>query len=138
MEPDNVKKSSKYVESLVTGQYYKVSNAFDPTELGAGDGGQDLDGDGIVSTIEKIDAAMKEQQKIWVNGLNNGFNFSLGTLSGFSLLEMFFLAVNTDKEKFFYSYAGFSNFTTMIQVTLVNITLVLGLTLSLIYGQRAT
>ena len=49
------------MESLVTGQYYKVSNSFDPSELGPGDGSKDLDGDGIISTVEKIDTAMKEQ-----------------------------------------------------------------------------
>ena len=104
MEPDNVKKSSKYVESLVTGKYFKVSNAFDPTEISPSEGGVDVDGDGIVSTIEKIDTEMKERQKIWVNFINNGFNFVLGLLSGLSLLEAFFLALTSDQKSFLESY----------------------------------
>lgn len=134
MEPDNVKKSSKYVESLVTGKYFKVSNAFDPTEISPSEGGVDLDGDGIVSTIEKIDTEMKERQKIWVNFINNGSNFVLGLLSGLSLLEAFFLALTSDQKSFLESYKTFANLTTMIQITLVNIAFIFGLTLTLIYG----
>lgn len=129
-----IDKKTKYVESLVTGQYYKVSPSFNPEDLGAGELGLDLDGDGIISTTERIDAEMKNQQKLWVNILNNGFNFTLGLLSGLSLLEVFFLAFKPDNATFISSYKNFANLACIINNVLTNMAFIFGLSLSMIYN----
>lgn len=116
LAPEKIKKhgqTTKFVESLVTGKYIKVSDKFDPMDL-APDAALDADGDGIISTTERIDAAMKEDQKIWVNIINNMFNFTLGLLSGLSLLEVFFIAFIADKNTFIASYRNFANLSCII------------------------
>jgi len=63
MKPNKVKKTNRYIESLVSGQFQKVRNDFDPNAISEFEAAKmkDKNNDGIVSTQEIIDAEMKEQ-----------------------------------------------------------------------------
>jgi len=63
MKPNKVKKTNRYIESLVSGEFQKVSINFDPNAISDAELSKmkDKNNDGIVSTQEIIDAEMKEQ-----------------------------------------------------------------------------
>jgi len=53
MKPNKVKKTNRYIESLVSGQFQKVRNDFDPNAISADELAKmmkDKNNDGIVST----------------------------------------------------------------------------------------
>jgi len=52
MKPNKVKKTNRYIESLVSGQFQKVRNDFDPNAISEFEAAKmkDKNNDGIVST----------------------------------------------------------------------------------------
>lgn len=135
LEKVDKKNRHKYVESLVTGKFQKVSSSFDPFDIGD-NMGMDADGDGIISTMEKMEFEMKEAQKQWFNLLNNCFNLMLGLLAGLSLLEGIFITFIDKKETFIASYTHFANLACFVDVFLVNLSFIFGLALCFIFSHK--
>ena len=90
MNPESV---HRFVESLVTGRFYPVKAGYDPNESPDTDKLKlvDKDGSGIVSTQEINDFEMKEQQRLWVNRINNFFTMTLGLMGGMAVMQLLYL-----------------------------------------------
>jgi len=63
--------------------------------------------------------------------------FTIGLLAGLSLLELLFLIFSEDKKAFIASYAKLSNHATIMTSILLNLGLIFGITLTLIYQTKA-
>ena len=121
---------------MVTGKFYRVTKEFNPNQQSVAST-LDTDGDGIVSTQELNDKEMKIQQKVWVNRINKFYNMILGLLGGMGLMHLILMIGQKDKEEFMITYATFSNLLCAMTQFFANVTLILGLTLTLIYKQKS-
>jgi hypothetical protein len=72
----------RYVESLVTGNFWQVQK-----ELGLQ--GKDEDSDKVVaSNRENYESEMREVQRLWINRIHKLFHMFLGLLAGMSLIHL--------------------------------------------------
>jgi hypothetical protein len=130
---DKPAKTIKFVESLVTGQFKAVNKDFDPNIEMTDISLMDCDGSGIVTTQEKNDYEMKLQQDIWVNRINKVYSMSLGLLGGMGVMHIIFLSAHPDNDNFHKVYAETANLICIVTLVLTNLTLIFGMSLTLIY-----
>lgn len=127
-------RTTKYVESMISGKFTEVKKDFDPNaDRNLEIGGADADGNNIISTQELNDYEMKMQQGIWVNRIHKTYNTVLGLLGGMGVMHIIFVAAHSDNNKFHDTYADSANLICIITQVLTNMSLVFGLSLTLIY-----
>lgn len=76
---------------------------------------------------------MKQQQKVWVNRIQNLYNMGLGVISGMSVMHLIFLFASNDKALFLKTYQPFANLIVCISQILTNFVLIFGMALVFIY-----
>lgn len=127
----------RYVESLVTGRFHKVSKDFDPNKDLSVNKIIDADGDGIVSSTELHDFEMKQQQTIWVARINKIYNLVMGLLGGMSVMHLVFISAIKNLAMFMSTYSEFANLICTFTQVLTNFALIFGLTLTFIFKHKS-
>ena len=128
------------VESLVTGEFQRVSKDFDPTNLKDqyAMSLKDQDGSGITSSSEILDHDMIQDQKIWLNRLANLFNAVVGILGGMAVLNFVVLyGLVVDVKSLEGQITYLFNFILAVQQILGTIAVITGLTLTMVYRAKA-
>ena len=128
------------VESLVTGEFQRVSKDFDPTNLKDQYAMtlKDQDGSGITSSSEILDHDMIQDQKIWLNRLANLFNAVVGILGGMAVLNFVVLyGLVVDVKSLEGQITYLFNFILAVQQILGTIAVITGLTLTMVYRAKA-
>ena len=128
------------VESLVTGEFQRVSKDFDPTNLKDQYAMtlKDQDGSGITSSSEILDHDMIQDQKIWLNRLANLFNAVVGILGGMAVLNFVVLyGLVVDVKSLEGQITYLFNFILAVQQILGTIAVITGFTLTMVYRAKA-
>lgn len=116
-----------YVEQIVTGEFLSVKKDVNLVPKGK------------EKTLDKLDIEREllRNQVLWIGRINALFAGCLGTLSGMSMLHIIILGSISDEIKFLEFYAKLARNVNIIFLMLANLAFILGLTMLLVYKQKA-
>jgi hypothetical protein len=136
MQPSNqggILTVQRYVESLVTGNFWKVLSDVSPNAQRDSDKKEE-----VQSNRENYEREMKEIQRVWVNRIHKLFYMFLGLLAGMSLMHLVVIMNGSeDKLSFLNVYAPISRDINIVFMIFTSFSLILGFCLSLIYKNKS-
>lgn len=124
----------RYVESLVTGNFWQVQKELDLNgPSGEGSGSKVV----VPSNREFYEREMKEVQKLWINRIHKLFHLFLGILGGMSLMHLVVIMNTSDKINFLNVYSSISRDVNIVFMIFTSFALILCLCLALIYKHKS-